>query len=86
MRTDVRRQRPDGQRSDRPSLTVLSAVMEQAGYEDATEFDTCLYDVIDPDALDALFHRGTRNAHVEFSLDGYKIHVHSNGTVELFDE
>ncbi|WP_266077363.1 HalOD1 output domain-containing protein [Haladaptatus caseinilyticus] len=85
MRTDVRR-RPNGQDGDQPSLAVLSAVMDRAGYDDATDFDTCLYDVIDPDALDALFHRRTRNARVEFSLDGYTVHVHSSGAVEVLDE
>ncbi|SIR11120.1 hypothetical protein SAMN05421858_1464 [Haladaptatus litoreus] len=85
MKTDVR-QRPDGQGGERPSLAVLSAVMKKAGYNDATEFETCLYDVIDPDALDGLFHHGTRGGRVEFSLDGYNVHVHSDGTVELTDE
>ncbi|MFB9806589.1 HalOD1 output domain-containing protein [Haladaptatus pallidirubidus] len=85
MRTDVR-QRPDGRRRERPSLVVLSAIMEKAGYSDATEFETCLYDVIDPDALDGLFHHGTRHGRVEFSLDGYRVHVLSDGTVELADE
>ncbi len=60
--------------------------MDAKGYEDATEFDTCLYDVIDPDALDAIFHRRSKSGHVEFSLDGYAVRVHSNGTVDVFEE
>ncbi|KZN23646.1 hypothetical protein A4G99_12215 [Haladaptatus sp. R4] len=84
METEVKRQplRDD----DRLSLDVLSAVMEKAGYEDATEFSTCLYDVIDPDALDSLFHRQTKGGRVEFVLDGYEVRVHSNGLVEVTEE
>ena len=84
METNARR-RPDGRGDERPSLAVLTAIMEAEGYEDATEFETCLYDVIDPDALDSIFHRRTENACVEFSLDGYEVHVHSNGSVDIFD-
>jgi len=60
--------------------------MKKAGYEDATEFTTCLYDVIDPDALDSLFHRQTKAGRVEFVLDGYEVSVHSSGLVEVTEE
>lgn len=84
MKTDVKRH--PQRENDRPSLDVLSAVMEAAGYNDATEFTTCLYDVIDPDALDSLFHRQTKAGRVEFVLDGYEISVHSSGLVEVAEE
>jgi hypothetical protein len=83
MKTDMkRRERGD----DRISLDVLSAVMDAAGYDDATEFTTCLYDVIDPDALDSLFHERTKGGRVEFSLEGYDVCVHSDGIVEIIQE
>ena len=84
METDMKR-RPERD-DDRVSLDVLSAVMEKAGYNDATEFTTCLYDVIDPDALDSLFHQRTMAGRVEFVLDGYEVSVHSNGLVEVTEE
>ncbi|WP_227374019.1 HalOD1 output domain-containing protein [Haladaptatus halobius] len=77
--------RTDGRGDDRLSLAVLTAVMDAAGYEDAGEFDTCLYDAIDPDALDSLFHRRTANGRVEFSWAGFDIRVHSDGRVTVFD-
>ncbi|EFW90260.1 hypothetical protein ZOD2009_19423 [Haladaptatus paucihalophilus DX253] len=80
----MKRRRDQG--GDRVSLDVLSAVMDAAGYDDATEFETCLYDVIDPDALDSLFHQRTRGGRVEFTIDGFEVRVHSNGTVEATPE
>lgn len=86
MKTDIKRRGERGADSDRISLDVLSAVMDAAGYDDATEFTTCLYDVIDPDALDSLFHSRTRGGRVEFSLEGYDVCVHSDGIVEVVPE
>ncbi|WP_458187080.1 HalOD1 output domain-containing protein [Haladaptatus sp. NG-WS-4] len=67
------------------TVAVLTAVMDAAGYEDASEFETCLYDVIDPDALDALFYERSVSGYVEFAWDGFDVLVYSNGCVEVVD-
>ncbi|WP_458204914.1 HalOD1 output domain-containing protein [Haladaptatus sp. NG-SE-30] len=67
------------------TVDVLDAVMEAAGYEDLGAFESCLYDVIDPDALDSLFHQRSVDGYVEFTWDGFEVRVHSDGQVEVSD-
>lgn len=71
----------------RPSQRVVKAVAEAAGHDDPIELDTCLYDVVDPDALDSIFRaRGdvTRTTgFVAFSLDGFEVSVYSDGRVDV---
>jgi len=76
----------ESQQTTRPSDIVLSAL---ATHEDCTELDidTPLYEVIEPDALDKLFHGfGKPDGHsvsVSFSMLGYDIDVHGDGRVYI---
>ena len=68
---------------ERPSQSVVELVSE------VTETDTCalspLFEVIDPDALDELFDRGSnpdrrpRSGYVKFQFDGCDVTVHADG-------
>lgn len=62
------------------SSAVLAAVAEREGVEPA-ELDRPLFDAIDPDALDALFERGS--GRVRFTYLGYTVVAHSDGRVDL---
>lgn len=68
--------------------TVLSAVAEAEGVEPA-ELDQSLSEVVDPDALRALFapkHDGTpREGAVTFTYCGYEVTVESPGGVRVSD-
>lgn len=64
--------------------TILEAVQDAT--EDDDEVSGCLYDAIDPDALNALFEP-TRNGpdrdegRVAFRLGGFAVDVHASGHV-----
>lgn len=65
--------------SDEPiSQTVVLAVGE-ARDVDPVELDECLYDVMDPDALDRLFSHG--RGKVEFTFAGCQVLVHGGERV-----
>ncbi|MFH5799134.1 HalOD1 output domain-containing protein [Haladaptatus sp. CMAA 1911] len=68
------------------SGTVIQAIASIGGI-DPTETRIPLMDVLDPDALDALFTRDPRGnrtvGHITFSIDGLTMFVHSNGHVIL---
>ena len=71
------------------SIAVIIAIAEHEGV-DPVELDTPLYEVVDPDALDALFsgHRdgtGSPRGHLSFSYNGYEVHVTSDGDVRVSD-
>ncbi|GAB3025473.1 HalOD1 output domain-containing protein [Natronobiforma cellulositropha] len=83
--------RSDGKRSRSLSFEVIDAVAEREGV-DSTEIEPpeyeALYDVLNPEALDALFaprHDGTERApgRVEFTFCGYDIVVTSDGEVTV---
>ena len=83
--------RSDGSQTQSLSFQIITAVAEHEGV-DMTEIEPpeyeALYDVLNPEALDALFapqHDGTERAtgHVEFSYCGYDIVVTSDGEVRL---
>lgn len=71
-----------------PDVTekIIEAV---AGAEGVTpdELDACLYDVIDPDALNALFQQGddgpATEGSVSFGFHGYTVTVSSDFAVEV---
>lgn len=70
-----------------PSIAVIEAVADRDSV-DETALETPLFDVIDPCALDALFHPkpdGTARGGgtVTFSYEGYAVTVQSDGTVTL---
>lgn len=68
------------------SRTIVETVAEAEGVE-PTELDTCLYDIIDPDALNDLFQYGedgpTTEGTVSFTYHGYEVTVHSDSSVEI---
>ncbi|MFD1589082.1 HalOD1 output domain-containing protein [Halorientalis brevis] len=70
--------------ADQPSDLVLSAL---AAHEDcsALDLDTTLFEVMDPDALDRLFHGfGEPDAHpvsVSFTMLDHEVEVHGDGRV-----
>ena len=79
-----------GQRAaGRVSTAVITAVADAVD-ENPTELQTCLYDSIDPDALDDLFqdkYDGTprTGGHVAFTMYGYEVTVYSDGGIRIFD-
>lgn len=66
----------------RVSDRVLEAVADARG-TDPLELDRPLYDVVDPDALDALFAAddGTDTLRVEFTYGGYRVTVRGDGQI-----
>ncbi|ELY62105.1 HalOD1 output domain-containing protein [Natronolimnohabitans innermongolicus] len=79
--------------TDSLSFEVIAAVAEKEGVDpveiEPPEYDA-LYDVINPEALDALFadrDDGTSRAtgRVEFAFSGYRIVVTSDGEVEAHE-
>ena len=60
------------------STEVIRAIAAEEGV-DALELSPPLYDVIDPDALDALFHN--TSGRIAFEYRGYTVTVTSEGTV-----
>lgn len=67
-----------------PSTAVVEAVLELEGKE--PEEITALYEVLDPDALDALFEdRGGRgeSIRVSFTYEGYSVEVRDDGRVRV---
>lgn len=61
-----------------PSESVIKAVAEAEGCDPLDS--PPLYEVLDPDALDALF-RGCGSCRVGFEYAGYEVVVRSNGRV-----
>ena len=70
----------DGDR--RVTDRVLDALAKRETADPAT-FDPPLYDVVDPDALDALFRRESATMAVEFTYRGYRVSVSGDGEVAV---
>lgn len=70
--------------SRRPSERVLETIAEQEG-RDALEFEPVLSEVIDPDALDALFRGEERTGSIEFNYLGYRVQVRNDDEVTVCD-
>ncbi|WP_224269266.1 HalOD1 output domain-containing protein [Haloprofundus salinisoli] len=66
-----------------PSTAAAVAVAEAKGI-DPCEMQQ-LYQVVDPDALDALFVRQSMSS-VAFELSGYEVLVTSGGNVFVFED
>lgn len=69
------------------SDTVIEKVAARENV-DPTDLDHRLYEIIDPDALDAIFASlGTRTSrsdgHVQFSYCGYEVAITSDGDVTV---
>ncbi|AHG04218.1 hypothetical protein HALDL1_11885 [Halobacterium sp. DL1] len=72
--------------SDRITRKIVDAVAAETGV-DAVDLDP-LYDVVDPDALNSLFHsRPSVNSlgtgAVRFTYHGFEVHVTAGGAVSL---
>lgn len=68
-----------------PSISVVLAVADREGV-DPTELDPSLAEVVDPDALDAVFDGGdARDGTIRFEYHGYRVEVRGDGTVSLWD-
>ena len=91
MLLSVDRSNPDQQRS--VSLAIITAIAEREGVdpiEIAPPRYEALYNVLNPEALDALFEcreDGTprTRGRVEFTFCDYDVVVTSEGTVEVTD-
>lgn len=85
MRTP-RATRARDEREEGISRTIVETVAEAEGVA-PTELDACLYDIIDPDALNVLFRSGkddsTTEGVVSFTFNGYEVAVHADSTVEI---
>lgn len=68
------------------SKTIVEMVAEAEGIA-PTELDTCLYDVIEPEALNELFQPEddgpATEGVVSFTFHGYTVTVHSDSSVEI---
>ena len=74
-----------GASSETLSSAVVSAVAAAEGV-DASELTEPLFDVIDPDALDALFRPNGAtplNGKLQFDYYGYEVTVYGNRQVEV---
>ena len=74
--------------SDRQQNThpVSERVLDAVAREEGTcplEFDQRLNNVVDPDALNALFQGASSDGTLEFSFRGYQILVHADGRITL---
>lgn len=85
--------RSDGATVQSVSFEVIAAVAEREGVDpmdlEPPEYDA-LYDVVNPEALDALFAPRTDGSRrprgrVEFPFCGYHVIVTSDGDVEVSD-
>jgi hypothetical protein len=65
-----------------PSGLVLQAIAAKTGRE-PIEIPTPLFDVVDPDALDAVLGRpeSGHEIYVGFTIEGYAVQVHGDRTV-----
>jgi hypothetical protein len=70
-------QEPSGQ----ISIDVIEAIADETG-TDPLRMDPPLYEVVDTDALDALYESGAA-ATVEFEYDGHSVTVDGDGSVTV---
>lgn len=65
---------------------IVETVAEAEGVE-PRHLDTCLYDIIEPDALNTLFRDGedtpVTEGVVSFTFNGYEVAVHSDSSIEI---
>lgn len=83
-----RASRPDRERattgSGSLSVAVIEAVAEHEG-RDPSDIEESLYEVVDPDALDALSASQGVESRVAFPYHGHEVHVTSEGDVHVSD-
>ncbi|WP_436908270.1 HalOD1 output domain-containing protein [Halosimplex marinum] len=66
------------------SIDVIEAIADETG-TDPLRMEPPLYEVVDTDALDALYESGAA-ATVEFEYDGHRVVVDGDGTVTVDGE
>ncbi|QSW98336.1 HalOD1 output domain-containing protein [Haloterrigena alkaliphila] len=71
---------PDDRRA--PSERVVEAVATASGTS-PLDFEPTLYDVVDPEALDALVRSGTENVRIQFRYGDRSVVVTGTGHVEV---
>lgn len=66
-----------------PSTAVIYAIAEREGV-DPTDLDRPLYEVLDPEAMDALFSESDSSVgQLQFRYLGYEVRLTSNGSVQV---
>lgn len=68
--------------TSRPSMAVVTAVAKREGI-DPGELRPPLWESIDPEALDRLFHDAQRDVTVEFEYRSYTVRIDETGAVTL---
>lgn len=71
-----------GDVDERVTDRVLTAIAEEAD-TDPVELDRPLFEVIDPDSLNALFQRHGNDVTVEFTYLEYRVQVVGDGDVTV---
>lgn len=67
---------------DSLATTIVAAIADVTGCSPAAVGE--IRNVVDPDALDALFYRdGGIGGYIRFQLHGYEVTVHSDGHITL---
>lgn len=84
-----RTERTETEASDPLSTAVITAIADHQGVG-PLELDPPLYEVVDSDALDALFPvqrdgTGSPIGRLTFSYNGYEVHVTSDRDVRVAD-
>lgn len=72
-----------------PEREISGRVLEEVAAQEGTspvDLDQPLYDVVDPDALNALFAGSTPPATVRFTYLDYEIVVHGDGRIDVVDD
>jgi len=73
---------PPASNDDRPPSTVIVDAVSERADTAVTELPP-LYDVVDPDALDALFAGSETFGVVTFEYAGYDVTVRADGVVDV---
>ena len=73
---------PQGSTTKSTGDAVVEAIAEREGI-DPVELDDCLYDVVDPDALEKLVTGTGRIHRIEFTYLGYRVVVDGDGNVDV---
>lgn len=84
MRTQGQAKPPTTATAEKPSRSIVELIADLEGV-DLVELSPPLYSVIDPEALDSLFHSSGDDVtgHVDFEYHGYQVRVRSDGEVEI---
>jgi len=80
---------PTAEPAEDPSMMIIDLISDLEGV-DPVELSPPLYSVIDPEALDALFHSASddtpqTSGHVQFVYRGYEIRVQNDGEIAILN-